>query len=27
MRPFQSFPIRKLLQATGDRPWSGRYFR
>ena len=27
IRPFQSFPIRKLLQATGDRPWSGRYFR
>ncbi|TNV76273.1 hypothetical protein FGO68_gene8827 [Halteria grandinella] len=27
IRPFQSFPIRKLLQATGDRPWSGRYLR
>ena len=27
IRPFQSFPIRKLLQSSGDRPWSGRYFR
>ena len=27
IRPFQSFPIRKLLQASGDRPWSGRYYR
>lgn len=27
IRPFQSFPIRKLLQAAGDRPWTGRYFR
>lgn len=27
IRPFQSFPIRKLLNATGERPWSGRYFR
>jgi hypothetical protein len=27
VRPFQSFPVRKLLQAAGDRPWSGRYLR
>lgn len=27
LRPFQSFPIRKLLQASGDRPWSGRQLR
>lgn len=27
IRPFQSFPVRKLLQAAGDRPWSGRQLR
>jgi hypothetical protein len=27
IRPVQSFPMRKLLQASGDRAWSGRYFR
>jgi len=26
-RPFQSFPIRKLLQSAGERPWSGRLLR
>ncbi len=27
IRPFQSLPIRKLLQASGDKPWTGRYLR
>lgn len=27
LKPMQAFPMRKLLQASGDRPWSGRYFR
>lgn len=27
IRPFQSFPIQKLLQAAGDKAWTGRYFR
>jgi len=27
VRPFQSFPINKLLSAAGDKPWTGRYLR
>eukprot|EP00347_Sterkiella_histriomuscorum_P001367 403372309 len=27
VKPSQAFPMRKLLQASGERPWSGRYFR
>jgi hypothetical protein len=27
MKPAQAFPMRKLLQASGEKPWSGRYFR
>ena len=27
VKPIQSFAARKLLQASGDRPWSGRQLR
>jgi hypothetical protein len=27
IKPSQAFTMRKLLAATGERPWSGRYFR
>lgn len=27
VKPQQGFPMRKLLAATGERMWSGRFFR
>lgn len=27
VKPVQTFPMKKLFSAVGDRPWSGRTFR